>query len=488
MAEQWARSGLDLHLGIDRARGLRAGLEEALRSAVRDGRLAPGDRLPSSRALAQELGVARGTVTQVYEQLTAEGYLTSRARSGVRIAPRPRPETTVSVPAVSPCWPPADRFDLRSGLPDLSMFPRREWLAATRHVLGSMPNTDLGYGDPAGDPTLRTALADYLGRSRGLRTSPEQIIVCAGYTHALRIICQAVRGTIGFEDPTRQDYPAMAERLGLTVTRLPVDEDGLVVDALTGENAVVVTPAHQFPLGVTLSPQRRRDLLAWACRTDAVIVEDDYDGEFRYDRQPVGALQGLAPERVIYAGTVSKTIAPALRIAWLAVPGHLVPALRAVLRYDEAYVNVIDQQVLAHLIGRGDLDRHLRRCRVRYRQRRDRLGRVVAERLPHARLSGISAGLHAMMHLPGAAEPELLGRLAARGVVTEGISLFYRDARDAPPGLVIGYATPPQHAFEPAIAALMAVCAGDDGAESPVSGRRRGAERSARPGVRRRPR
>ncbi|GAA4604024.1 GntR family transcriptional regulator/MocR family aminotransferase [Actinoplanes octamycinicus] len=470
MAEEWARNGLDLHLGIDRVRGLRAGLEDALRTAVRDGRLAAGDRLPSSRALAQELGVARGTVTQVYEQLTAEGYLTSRARSGVRIAPRPRPESTVSVPAVSPCPPLPGGFDLRPGFPDLSMFPRREWLAATRHVLRTMPSTAFGYGDPAGDPALRSALAGYLGRSRGVLTGPDQIIVCAGYTHALRIICQALGGTIGFEDPTRPDYPAMAERLGLGVTRLPVDADGLVVNALAGEAAVVVTPAHQFPLGVTLSPQRRRDLLDWARRTDAVIVEDDYDGEFRYDRQPVGALQGLAPERVIYAGTVSKTVAPGLRIAWLAVPVGLVPALRAVLRFDEAYVNVIDQLVLAHLIGRGDLDRHLRRCRVRYRQRRDLLGRAVAARLPAARLSGISAGLHATLSLPGCSEPELLGRLAARGVVTEGIGSFYRDARDAPPGVVIGYATPPQHAYARAIDALLAVCAGDDGVAGAVPG------------------
>jgi GntR family transcriptional regulator/MocR family aminotransferase len=455
MAEQWARTGLDLHLGIDRAHGLRAGLEGALRSAVRDGRLAPGDRLPSSRALAQELGVARGTVTQVYEQLTAEGYLTSRARSGVRIAPRPRPGTSASVPAAATFRPPTGGFDLRPGLPDLSMFPRRAWLAATRHVLQTMPNTAFAYGDPTGDPALRTALADYLGRSRGVLTTPEQVVVCAGYTHALRLICQALTGTIGFEEPSLQDYPALAERVGRTVTRIPVDANGLVVEELTGEAAVVVTPAHQFPLGVTLSPQRRRDLLHWARRTDAVIVEDDYDGEFRYDRQPVGALQGLAPDQVIYAGTVSKTIAPALRIAWLVVPARLVPALRAALRFDEAYVNVIDQLVLAHLIGRGDLDRHLRRCRIRYRQRRDRLGRAVTDRLPHARLSGIAAGLHAMLHLPGDDESAVLARLTARGVAVDGLSRFYRDARDAPPGIVIGYATPPQHAYDSAVEELI---------------------------------
>ncbi|MEU4425791.1 PLP-dependent aminotransferase family protein [Actinoplanes sp. NPDC024001] len=460
MADQWARSGLDLHLAIDRAGGVRAGLEQALRTAVRDGRLSPGDPLPSSRALAQELGIARGTVTQVYEQLTAEGYLTSRARSGVRIAAQARPAGLPSLPPASPFRPPAGGVDLRPGLPDLSMFPRREWLAATRHVLQTAPNQAFAYGDPTGDVALRSALADYLGRARGVITTPEHVIVCAGYTHALRLICQALSGTVAFEDPTLQDYAALAERVGLRVTRMPVDADGLVVGGLTDESAVVVTPAHQFPLGVTLSPQRRRELLDWAGRAGAVIVEDDYDGEFRYDRQPVGALQGLAPEQVVYAGTVSKTIAPALRIAWIAAPTRLVPVLRAALRFDEAYVNAIDQLVLAHLIRRGELDRHLRRCRIRYAQRRDRLGRAVAARLPGARLSGIAAGLHAVLHLPGADEPAMRERLAADGVMVDPLSGFYRQPRQAPPGVVVGYATPPQHAYDSAIESLIAALAG----------------------------
>jgi GntR family transcriptional regulator/MocR family aminotransferase len=472
MVGQWARFGRDLHLRIDPGHGLRGGLELALREAVRLGRLSPGDRLPSSRALAQELGVARGTVTQVYEQLAAEGYLTARPRSGVLVAPRTGPAPGPVLAPAPAFRQPVAGFDLRPGLPDLSTFPRREWLAATRQVLQSTPHAALGYGDPTGCAELRAALADYLGRARGVRTTPEHIVVCAGYTHALRIVCQALRhtgSTIAFEDPTLPDYPALAAKAGLRVNRIGVDRDGLIVGDLRDEAAAVITPAPQFPLGVTLSPSRRIELLDWARRTGSVVLEDDYDGEFRYDRQPVGALQGLAPGHVVYAGTVSKTVAPALRIAWLAVPTGLVPAVREVLRFEETHVNVIDQLALALLIRRGELDRHLRRCRIRYRRRRDLLGRAVAERLPGARLSGIAAGLHAVLRLPGTAreEPGLLEGLSAHGVAVDGLSAFYRRPREAPLGVVIGYATPPQHAYEGAVDALIE-------AARPAAGLRRG--------------
>ncbi|MFF5076641.1 PLP-dependent aminotransferase family protein [Actinoplanes sp. NPDC000266] len=481
MSDQWARIGLDLHLRVDREHGLRSGLERALRDAVRRGQLSPGNRLPSSRVLALELGVSRGTVTQVYEQLAAEGFLTSEPRSGVRVAPR---AGAAPGPALSPApsfRPPVDGFDLRPGLPDLATFPRREWLAATRQVLQSAPHSVFGYGDPTGHGELRQALADYLGRSRGVITTPEHIIVCAGFTHALRVICRALRrqgASVAFEDPALPDYPAMAAESGLRVNRIAVDGDGLLVGSLDDEVAAVVTPAHQFPLGVTLSPRRRIQLLAWARRTGALVVEDDYEGEFRYDRQPVGALQGLAPDDVIYCGTVSKSVAPALRIAWLAAPTRVVPALREALRRDEAHVNVIDQLVLARMIRRGELDRHLRRCRTRYRHRRDLLGRAVAARLPGARLSGIAAGLHAVLHLPAPSgekapqagekapragekapraggEARLLGRLSAHGVAVDGLSAFYHRPGDAPLGVVIGYATPPQHEYESAVDALV---------------------------------
>lgn len=462
MEAKWSRLGLDLHLRLGSGHGLRSGLEHALRDAVRGGQLPPGTPLPSSRTLARDLGVARGTVTQAYDQLVAEGYLASRPRSGIRVADQPaEPPTAKTVPPLHTALPSVPGADLRPGLPDLSNFPRREWLAATRRVLQTTPNITFGYGDPVGHAGLRQVLAEYLGRVRGVVTTPERIIVCAGYTHALRLICQALRwqgaSSIAFEDPSLPDYPALAEQTGLRVTRIPVDSDGLIVDQLTDEAAVAVTPAHQYPLGVTLSPARRTQLLAWAQKTGAFVLEDDYDGEFRYDRQPVGALQGLAPDRVIYAGTASKTIAPGLRIAWIVVPAGLVVPLRASMAWDEAYVSVIDQLVLAQLIRTGELDRHLRRCRTRYRRRRDRLGDAVTQHLPHGHLSGIAAGLHAVLQFPGAStsEAHLLSHLEERGVAVGGVTPFYGRPEDAPLGIVIGYATPPEHAYSNALNTLI---------------------------------
>lgn len=461
MEDQWSRLGLDLHLSLCSAHGLRAGLEQALRDAVRQGQLSPGTPLPSSRALARDLGIARGTVTQAYDQLVAEGYLLSRPRSGIQVADRPIVPPVEATPSPYTAYPPVPGLDLRPGLPDLSAFPRREWLAATRQVLRTAPNTAFGYGDPTGSAELREALSDYLGRARGVVATPDRIVVCAGYTHALQLICRALRlqgaTSIAFENPSEPGYPALAEQTGLRVSYLPVDQDGLVVDRLADEAAVAVTPAHQYPLGVTLSPARRARLLTWAGQAGAFVVEDDYDGEFRYDRQPVGALQGLAPDRVVYAGTASKTVAPGLRIAWIVVPAGLVAPLRESMRWDEAYASVIDQLVLAQLIRTGELDRHLRRCRTRYRRRRDRLGDAVASRLPYGRLSGIAAGLHAVLQIPGSAvsESTLVAHLAERGVAVNGISRFHHRPLDSPLSLVIGYATPPEHAYGNALDALI---------------------------------
>jgi GntR family transcriptional regulator/MocR family aminotransferase len=460
MEDQWSRLELDLHVRLGPAHGLRAGLEHALREAVRSGRLSPGTPLPSSRVLARDLNVARGTVTQAYDQLVAEGYLTSRPRSGIRVADRPAAPPAEPVPS-PPAAPAPPAADLRSGMPDLSTFPRREWLAATRQVIQTAPNLAFGYGDPAGSDELREALADYLGRARGVVTRPDRVFVCAGYTHALRLICQAFRlqgaSSIAFENPGEPSYPALAEQLGFTASHIPVDGEGLVVDRLADEAVVAVTPAHQYPLGVTLSSSRRAQLLSWAGRGGGFIIEDDYDGEFRYDRQPVGALQGLAHDRVVYAGTASKTVAPGLRIAWIVVPADLVAPMRESMRWDEAYVNVIDQLVLARLIRTGELDRHLRRCRIRYRRRRDRLGEAVAHRLPTGRLSGIAAGLHAVLQLPDAEIPEslLLASLLEDGVAVSGISTFYHRPQESPLGLAIGYATPPEHAYAGALDLLV---------------------------------
>ncbi|MFI6498126.1 PLP-dependent aminotransferase family protein [Nonomuraea typhae] len=458
MEDQWSRWGLDLHLRPAAGHGLRAGLEHALREAVRSGRLPAGTRLPSSRTLARDLGIARGTVTQALDQLVAEGYLESKPRSGIRVAPQPAAPPEEAGPPPHATLPPVRGIDLRSGFPDLSAFPRREWLAATRHVMQTAPNAALGYRDRAGVIELRQALAAYLGRARGVITTPAHIVVCAGYAHALRLVCHILdRGTLAFENPAEPDYPALAEHLGHRASRIPVDHDGLIAGHLTDEGAAVVTPAHQYPLGVTLSPARRVELISWARRSGAYVVEDDYDGEFRYDRQPVGALQGMAPDRVVYVGTTSKTIAPGLRLAWLVLPTGLLAPLAEKTRWDESSVSVIDQLVLARLIQTGDLDRHVRRCRIRYRRRRDLLGEAVARQLPHARLSGIAAGLHAVLRLPGEAgqEAPLLARLADRGIHVEGLSPFYHRPEQSPLAIVVGYATPAEHAYRSALTALV---------------------------------
>jgi GntR family transcriptional regulator / MocR family aminotransferase len=451
---------LDMHLTLDRSRGLRAGLERALRDAIRAGTLPAGTRLPPSRALAADLDLSRGTVTQAFDQLIAEGYLISTPRTAVEVAPAPdvlQPSTdAVDRPSLAP----APRVDLRPGTPDLSSFPRRQWQAATRHVLQHVPTLALGYGNWTGTGELRSQLAGYLGRARGVATDPEHIIVCAGYTHALHLLCNVLRHlglpTIGFEEPAHQDYPDLACRAALRVSHVPVDSEGLVIDSLADEAAVVVTPAHQYPLGVTLSPARRAALLAWAHRHGAFVVEDDYDGEFRYDRRPVGALQGLDPDHVIYAGTTSKALAPGLRMAWLAVPSSLLQAFQEVLGCEDANVSIIDQLVLARLIDSGEFDRHVRRCRNRYRRRRDQLEAAVVQHLPRARLSGIAAGLHAVMELPGTRpDADLSSYLDRFSVAVDNLSYYYRDPSQAPSGVVIGYGTPAEHDYRNALTTLV---------------------------------
>src|SRR5580693_9471735 len=302
MQETWANgsarasraelSGVDLHLDLPGTR-VRAGLESALRGAVRDGRLRPGTRLPSSRALAADLGIARNTVAEVYSQLVAEGWLTAQTGSGTSVAPHRAPETGAGAAARPEGAAP--RYDLRAGEPDLSAFPRRAWLATVRKVLAATPDHLLGYPDPRGVPPLRAALADYLARARGVTADPAHIVICAGFAHGLAGISRALHSagasTLAVEAYGHQAHRDIAAGQGLRLRPLPVDGMGAVIGAATTEaDAMLLTPAHQFPLGVTLHPRRRREAAGWG----GVVIEDDYDGEFRYDRQPVGALQTLA--------------------------------------------------------------------------------------------------------------------------------------------------------------------------------------------------
>ncbi|SEG62318.1 GntR family transcriptional regulator / MocR family aminotransferase [Actinacidiphila yanglinensis] len=463
---------LDLAVGRDRRVGARAGLEAALREAVRDGRLAPGTLLPSSRTLARDLGLARNTVADAYGQLVAEGWLTARQGSGTRVAAR-QGVTAVPAAAAAPRGGGTEHgmvpdpvrlpYSLWPGSPDVSAFPRAAWSAAARRALTAAPSEAFGYSDPRGRPELREALAAYLARVRGVRVDPELLVICTGFVQAIGLLARVLyaRGgrRIAVEELGFPDTRTLLRVSGLKTVPLALDADGARVDGLGDADAVLLTPAHQFPTGVPLSPERRTAVVDWARATGGLVIEDDYDGEFRYDRQPVGALQGLAPEHVVYAGTASKSLAPGLRLAWITVPPHLRDAVVREKRMADHHSPVIDQLTLAEFIGSGAHDRHVRRMRLRYRARRDRLVATLGERVPSVRVSGIAAGLHAVVELPPAAGPldALVARARERGLALGDVDLL--GAPESGTALVIGYATPPDHAFGGALDLLCEVLA-----------------------------
>jgi GntR family transcriptional regulator / MocR family aminotransferase len=461
MQKTWATfPGLDLHLDVAGSR-VRAGLESALRDAVRSGRLAAGSALPSSRALARDLGVARNTVADAYGQLIAEGWLAARHGSGTWVAERTGPPE-IPPPASRPPGGRAIRHDLRPGVPDVSAFPRTAWLAAARRALGSAPATALSYADPRGLQPLRAALAEYLARARGVAVTPERIVVCGGYAEALALLTDALadRGatTLAVEGYGLHVLQHIAAARGLGLRALAVDRHGAVTSGLADEGAVLLTPAHQFPLGVALHPRRRREVVDWAAQTGAIVIEDDYDGEFRYDRQAVGALQSLAPERVVYAGTASKSLVPGLRLGWLVLPAWLTDEVVASKQAAGRLSSSLDQLTLAEFIASGAYDRQVRRARIGYRQRRDRLVSELTRRAPRARVTGIAAGLHALVTLPaGRSEGEVIADGARRGLALQGLASFSLGAQEDEPALVVGYANPPGHAYTTALARLCAV-------------------------------
>ncbi len=461
MKETWATSaGLDLHLEVSGA-GVRRGLEEALREAVRSGRLAAGTALPSSRALARDLGIARNTVVDAYGQLVAEGWLAASHGSGTWVAERTGPPSAVP-PARLAAAGPAVRYDLRPGVPDVSAFPRAAWLAGARRALATAPAAMLSYSDPRGLQPLREALAGYLARARGVAVTPERVVVCAGYAQALELLCQVLRangaGRLAVEGFGLPAHWRIITAGGLALSPLAVDVGGAVTSDLADEGAAALTPAHQFPLGVALEPRRRREAVDWAAGTGGLVIEDDYDGEFRYDRQAVGALQSLAPEHVAYAGTASKSLAPGLRLGWLVLPGDLVGDVVAAKRAAGRLSSSLDQLTLAEFIGSGGYDRQVRRARLGYRRRRDRLVAELARRAPQVRVTGIAAGLHALVVLPqGADEDGVVAEGARRGLALQGLAEFSAGAQPHDPAVIVGYATPPGHLFTTAVARLCAV-------------------------------
>lgn len=460
--------GADLHLELAGTGSRRAVLTRALREAVRGGRLAPGVRLPPYRSLAADLGLARNTVADAYAELVAEGWLTSRQGSGTRVSTR----AAASVSAETE--PTAEEaggrgataalaYDLVQGRPDPAHFPRTAWLASARRAWTAAPDEAFGIGDPRGRVELRRALAGYLGRVRGVRTEPERIVICAGAAHALRLLARVVGGgeaTWAVEAYGLPFHRALLADAGVRTVPVEVDEDGARVGRLPRDaGAVLLTPAHQFPTGGPLHAERRAAVVGWARSTGGLVLEDDYDGEFRYDRRPVGALQDLDPDRTAFIGSVSKSLSPALRLGWLVLPAGLVSEVVAAKGEREPYSSATEQLTLADFVASGGYDRQVRRMRRHHRERRDRLVAVLAARVPRVRVTGIAAGLHAVVELPAGTERATVAAAARHGVAVEGLDGYrHPDAVSLPrrDGLVVGYATPPERLYGPALDALCA--------------------------------
>jgi GntR family transcriptional regulator / MocR family aminotransferase len=466
MAVQWSGLGPELLLRLDRGGGepLRSQLEAGLRVAIRSGRLQDGERLPSSRELARELGVSRGLVQECYSQLLSEGYLVSQTGSATRVAAGA--QAAPPEPARRPEPPPRLIADFRAGVPDLASFPRADWVWATREACGRVANADLGYPDPHGSAELRAVIAGYLRRVRAAAAEPEQVIVSTGFAQGiglvLRALIQAGVRCAAFEDPGYgnaeiDDTVRGAHAAGLRVVYVPVDEHGLDITALdtSGAQVAVVTPAHQSPTGVVLAASRRHALVDWAGRNGTFIVEDDYDSEFRYDREPIGVLQGLAPDRVFTIGTASKALAPAVRLGWVLAPPALADAVAEEKLIGDRGSPVLDQLALAALIRSGRYDRHLRRMRAIYAGRRTRLMAVLARYAPGIRLTGLAAGFHAVAHLKaGADEQAVVAAARGRLVGLYGISRYRATGLTVPPQLVMGFGNVSERAIEPGIATV----------------------------------
>ncbi len=446
---------MDLHLDLSDNAGssLRTRVEGALREAVRSGRLGPGSRLPSTRALCVQLGVSRGVVVDAYSQLAAEGYLQTRRGGGTSVA-----GTAVSVgPSLASVIPAGVvRHDLNPYRPALDGFPRAVWLSALTRVLREVPDERLAYPDPAGTPELRASLAAYLGRVRGVRATPEQIVITGGTRQGVELLWSVLMAggarSVAVEQPGWRGMSETATDAGLLTLPLPVDEHGLAVERLRHEqvDAVALAPAHQYPTGAVLCAARRLTLVEWARTHDALIVEDDYDAEYRYDRHPIGSLQGLAPEHVVYAGSTSKTLAPAIRLGWLVLRHRLAEQVAARQRRRGSMPSPLNQLALSDLIERGELDRHLRRQRRRYSCRREVLLGALTRELPEARVSGAAAGLYVVVGLPDdISEQAALDAARARGIALEGVG-------GHSPALVLGYANLADAAVVPAVEALAA--------------------------------
>jgi GntR family transcriptional regulator/MocR family aminotransferase len=463
---------MDINLALDRTGPFHGQLERELRAAIRAGRMRAGAKLPPSRVLAQDLGVSRGVVVEAYSQLVAEGYLVARTGDGTRIA-----ETVARRPAHESASKAVARrvqYDLRPGLPDLSLFPRRQWQAALSAATRELPDAALGYGSRGGLAQLRVALSDYLGRVRAVLCDPE-VLIASGAAHALGVLLQVLRDRgarrVAVEDPASPAIVLAVRRAGLEAVPVWVDEDGLDVARLGSVvvDAVVLSPAHQYPTGAVLAPARRAQLIEWARRRGKLVVEYESDAEHRYGPDPTASLQGLAPDCVAYLGTANTTLAPAVQLGWAVVPRGLAAEMAAQPDLVHAAPSALLQGAYARLLERGEIDRHLRRARRRYRARREALLDALASRLPEAKVSGAALGLHLIAWLPGEAdEAQIVDRAAGRGVAVYGLHLRCTLSKPRPPALVLGHGP----IAEPAIPRAVELLANTVTLTGPVAGAR----------------
>jgi GntR family transcriptional regulator/MocR family aminotransferase len=453
-----------LALDLDRRQPPGRQIEHRLRELIRGGALPLGGELPSTRALAADLEVSRGVAVRAYAQLAAEGFIALR---------RGAAPIVVAVPREAPEWDAVEedvpialaRYNLRPDLPDLALFPRSEWLTASRAALHRAANHDLAYGEPFGAAELRHQLAPFLVRTRGVVAESGRIGVFAGSSQALFVIASVLRSRgarrIGIEDPGHRWRTRAVAASGLEIVPVGVDEQGLCVDELDGVDAVVVSPDHNFPTGVALSVARRRALVDWADAGERLVIEHDYDGHFRYDRPAAGTLQALAPDRVAYVGSVSALLAPTLRLGWAVLPAPLVVHVANTMFSTVIASPRLAQHAFAEFLARGYLDRHLRRARAAYRRRREVLVAAMSD------AGGAPAGLFVSVPLGhGEDEAAILSDARGRGLALDGVN--EHAVRPQPSALAVGFAPLPEPTLRRALRELAAA------RESPRPGRRRG--------------